>query len=101
QRAMDAGLNHAYRDEAAQTGRDEFELTMAKAAPEVQRQLDELLAPPPPHEVKWGGYFVLYGLVVALPFAAMLLVYRRRKREYSYRPREIAAALFFASPWIA
>src|SRR5436189_4042804 len=25
---------------------------------DVQRRLDELLAPPPPVKVRWGGYFV-------------------------------------------
>ena len=67
---------------------------------DVQRQLDELLAPPPPHQVRWTGYFVAYALLCAAPFALMYAVYRRRRKEYSYKPREVGAAMMFASPWI-
>ena len=99
-RAMDSGFAHEYRDEAQRTGADEYQLALAKAAPRVQRQLDEILAPPPPHEVRWRWYFALYGIAVASPFAAMYFFYRQRKKEFSYKPREVGAAMFFASPWL-
>jgi multiple sugar transport system permease protein len=99
-RAMDAGLNHAYAGEARASGRNEYQIALQVAKGDVQRQLDELLAPPPPRVVSWTPYFAVYGLVVAAPFAGMAAVYRRRKKEYSYRAREVGAALVFASPWI-
>ncbi|MEA2708184.1 MAG: multiple sugar transport system permease protein [Phycisphaerales bacterium] len=99
-RAMDAACNHAYADEAKRTGGSEAQIALREMKGDVQRQLDELLAPPPPHKVKWAGYFYAYAAVVAAPFALMLFVYRKRRKEYSYRSREVGSALFFASPWI-
>ena len=99
-RAMDAGLNHAYAAEASRTGGNEFQIALNEMKQPVQRRIDELLAPPPPHVVNWTPYFVGYAFVIAAPFGLMYAVFRRRKKEYSYRGREIGAALMFASPWI-
>jgi multiple sugar transport system permease protein len=99
-RATDAACNHAYVDKARQANLSEAAYALRETKGEVQRQLDELLAPPPPHQVRWTGYFVAYALVVAAPFALMLVVYRKRRKEYSYKPREIGAAMMFATPWI-
>src|SRR5207248_1166526 len=87
-RASDAACNHAYAEEARRTGRDECEIALTRAAPDVQRALDELLAPPPPHVVGWTRYFVLYAFVFLSPFALMYFVYRKRRKEYSYKARE-------------
>ena len=99
-RATDAACNHAFAEAARRADVSEAAFALREMKGDVQRQLDELLAPAPPHEVKWSPYFVAYAFVVAAPFALMYVVYRRRRREYAYRPREIGAALMFASPWI-
>jgi multiple sugar transport system permease protein len=99
-RAMDAANNHVYAAAAKAADRDENEYALAMMQPEVQRQLDELLAPPPPTEVRWGPYLWAYGGIVALSIAMIWLAYHRRRVEYGYRAREVGAALMFASPWM-
>ena len=84
-RATDLAVNHAFAEEAKKTGGDEIQMALSSCAPEVQRQLNEILAPPPPHKIEWGGYFWMYGAIVVLPFVLMFVVYHRRKRVYSYR----------------
>lgn len=98
-RATDLATNHALAQKAKETGGDEIQMALASAAPEVQRQLNEIMAPPPPTKVDWRGYFVLYGFVILLPFVLMYFVYQKRKKEYSYKPGEIGAAMLFATPW--
>lgn len=98
-RAYEAGVNHEYADEAKKTGQDEYKLALAKNQVEVQEGLDEILHPPPSSPVNWTPYFVIYGVVVALPFIALVIAYRKRKREYGYRAREVGAAMLFLSPW--
>jgi multiple sugar transport system permease protein len=65
----------------------------------VQKQLDTVLAPPPPNIVSWKPYFFMYGALLALPFGAMYIVYRLRRHARVYRAHELGAALLFASPW--
>jgi multiple sugar transport system permease protein len=67
---------------------------------DVQTILDEILEPPPPHVVNWTPYFVAYGSICAAPFGLMYLQFRRKRREYGWRGREVGAAMLFASPWI-
>jgi len=86
-------------EEAKRRGVDEIELTLSTMQEPVQRQLDQVLRPPPPTRVSWWPYFLGYGVVVLAPFAAMLQAYRRRKRRDGYRAREVGAALLFLSPW--
>jgi multiple sugar transport system permease protein len=99
-RATDAALNHAYAEQAKATGGDEIEMALAASVPTVQHQLDQLLAPPPPVKVSWNGYFAMYAALVAAPFVLMYVVFRRRKKEFSYKPGEVGAAMMFASPWV-
>jgi ABC-type sugar transport system permease subunit/ABC-type glycerol-3-phosphate transport system substrate-binding protein len=98
--AYEAAVNHRFAAEAKELGTDEVKLALSRMQGEVQRQLDEALRPPPPREVKWGPYFWAYGAVIAIPFVAMWIVYRQRKRAYGYRGREVGAGLMFVSPWI-
>jgi multiple sugar transport system permease protein len=98
--ATSLATSHEYAAQAKAEGRDEYEYTLAACAAPVQRQLDAIIRPPPPHLVSWTPYFVLYGLILAGCLAAMLVVQRRRRRSHGYKPRETAAALMFASPWL-
>jgi multiple sugar transport system permease protein len=100
-RATDAAMNHVFQEEAKKTGRDECELALADAAPMVQEQLNDLLAPPPPRVVQWSPWFVMYAIVIASPFVLMGIVYRRRKKLYGYRAHEVGSAIFFTAPWLA
>jgi multiple sugar transport system permease protein len=91
---------HEYADEARRLGVDEMQLCLQKAQEPVQRSLDEILRPLPPEmRVDWTPYFWCYGLLVALPFAAMFLAYHRRRRLHGYKAREVGSAMLFASPW--
>ncbi len=98
-RGTDNALNHVFAKEAKASGKDEIQLALSDAVPAVQRQLDDLLAPPPPWVVSWTPYFVAYFVVILAPFALMGWVYRRRKRLYGYRAREVGSALMFTGPW--
>jgi multiple sugar transport system permease protein len=99
-RAFDAGANHQFAAEARRTGRDEYEMALEYMQRDVQRQLDQLLSPPPPTVVRWGPIFWAYALIVVAPFAAMFVAYKRRRREYGYKARELGAAMLFLSPWV-
>lgn len=98
-RAYEAGVRHEYADEAKKTGKDEITLALERNQSEVQHGLDEILHPPPADVVYWTPYFALYGLIVATPFVALVVAYKRRKKEYGYRAREVGAAMLFLSPW--
>ena len=98
-RAYEAAVSHELDDDARKLGRDPIEYTLATMQQPVQRQLDEILRPLPPTPVRWGPYFALYAVAVALPFAAIYVTYKRRKRIDAYRAREVGAAMLFLSPW--
>lgn len=99
-RAYDAAVNHVYAPQAAASGGDEIQLALSVMQEPVQRQLDASLSPPPAEEVRWGVYFWAYGVVLILPFVLMYIAYRRQRREYGYRGRNIGAAMLFISPWM-
>jgi multiple sugar transport system permease protein len=112
-RAYDDGVRHmdraaaeaSLRGNAAVTPDDvtaaECRIALARAQEPVQAMLDEYLTPLTAEtRVNWTPYFWAYGLLVALPFAVLFVVYRARRREYGYRAGEVASALLFASPWI-
>jgi multiple sugar transport system permease protein len=98
-RAFEAGVNHQFRDEAQRTGQDEAAMALKAMQGDVQRQLDELRQPPPPNIVRWGPYLWVYGLLALLPIPLVYIFYKRRKKEYGYRAREVGAAMLFVSPW--
>ena len=99
--ALENAVNHGFVAKAQAAGKDEVQFCLDSATTDVQRALDELRTPPPPESrVNWPPYLFAYLLLVLTPFLAMIPVYYRRKREYAYKPREIGAALLFASPWI-
>jgi multiple sugar transport system permease protein len=98
-RATDAGVHHRFADRARETGEDETKLALSTMGAVVQQRLDGVLRPPPAHAVNWRPYLWLYGALALAPLPLMYLTYRRRRREYGYRPREIAAAMLFVSPW--
>jgi multiple sugar transport system permease protein len=97
--ATDAAVTHQYAAQAKVAGVDEVAYTLRLCQAPVQRQLDAIIQPPPPHVVSWRPYLALYALAVGALLAAILIAARRR-RIGGYRPRETAAALMFASPWL-
>ena len=99
-RAYDAAVNHSLREEARKAGVDEVQFCLARMQTDVQRSLDEILQPLPPTVVDWKPYLAGYALVLIAPFVAMYFLYKRRRREYGYKAREVGAAMVFASPWL-
>src|SRR5436305_7730102 len=107
-KAYENGVGHVFRDRAraeAPPGQHvedyEMHLVLADAQVPVQRMLDEILTPlPKATVVNWTPWFWLYGALIVIPFAAMFFTYRARRRLYSYKAREIGAAMLFASPWL-
>lgn len=99
-RAIESAVNHRYAEEAQRLGVDEVKLSLQRAQVDVQRQLDEALAPPPPTVVNWWPWFGGYAAMITLPFVAMWIAFHRHKRTHSYRARETGAALLFLSPWL-
>ncbi|MGB7159279.1 MAG: extracellular solute-binding protein [Tepidisphaeraceae bacterium] len=99
-RAFDAATRHSLAAEAKRLGVDEVEHALRTMQRPVQAELDKHLAPPPPRIVNWRPYLWGYAALVAAPFAAMIVAYRRRRVEYGYKKRELGAAMLFASPWM-
>ena len=99
-RAHDAGVRHHFRAEAQASARDEYELALTSMQRGVQEQLDRLLSPSPARVVNWTPIVVAYALIVVAPFAALFVAYKRRRREYGYKAREVGAAMLFISPWV-
>jgi ABC-type sugar transport system permease subunit/ABC-type glycerol-3-phosphate transport system substrate-binding protein len=99
-RAYDAAVGHKYASEAKATGDDEVRLALARMQDPVQRALDEIARPLPPHVVRWTPYLAIYGCLIMALLAATILASRVRARSHGYKLRETGAALLFASPWI-
>jgi multiple sugar transport system permease protein len=99
-RAYEAAVGHEFAAEAKAKKVDEVKLALSTLQQPVQRQLDEILRPPPPTKVTWWPYFLAYAAAIALPFAAMFVFYRRRRRAEGYRAGEVGAAMLFLSPWL-
>ncbi|MEA2698160.1 MAG: multiple sugar transport system permease protein, partial [Myxococcales bacterium] len=79
-RAYEAAVGHKYAAEARATGSDEIKLALATMQEPVQRQLDALSRPLPPHVVDWRPYIGGYTVVVlALIVAALVYTHRRRR----------------------
>jgi ABC-type sugar transport system permease subunit/ABC-type glycerol-3-phosphate transport system substrate-binding protein len=78
----------------------EIKADLSRNQVDVQRRLDEIVEPPPPHEVGWGIYFTAYGLLVALPFVALVVAVRRGRKYKTYRSGQSAVAMLFLSPWL-
>ena len=88
------------RRRGASSDDDEVELALERNQAIVQAELDAILTPPPPTVVKWTPYLWLYASDRAHAVRADVDAYRRRRREYGYRAREVGAAMLFASPWM-
>ncbi|HEY2510100.1 MAG TPA: extracellular solute-binding protein [Polyangiaceae bacterium] len=99
-RATDAAVGHKYAALGRETGQDEIALALTSMQEPVQRQLDELARPLPPHVVAWLPYLAVYAAAIALALVAVVVWSHRRGRSHGYRVRETGAALLFASPWI-
>jgi ABC-type sugar transport system permease subunit/ABC-type glycerol-3-phosphate transport system substrate-binding protein len=97
--AYEEAVNHKlasqYKDE-----NKEIEACLTEASFDPQRALDAIVKPLPPHKVKWGIYFLLYGVLLVVPFFAMYVALRRSRRYRIYRPGETRTALMFLSPWL-
>lgn len=96
--ATNLAVNHASADDAAAQGIDEVTFALRQAQVPAQRQLDAVLSPPPPHEVRWGPWLIGYVLIAVALVAAIPLAARRWRRRYKLR--ETGSALLFASPWL-
>ena len=99
--ATDAALEHgdwSGLTEDQKNDRVRDGLTAAQVL--VQRKLDEVIKPLPPHEVRWGGYFGGYAVLLTLPFLGMYAAVVRGRRTKAYKPGETWTALLFASPWM-
>jgi multiple sugar transport system permease protein len=107
-KAYENGVGHVFRDRAraeVPQGQDaedyEMHLVLADTQVPVQRMLDEILTPlPKATVVNWTPWFWLYAAMIVIPFAGMFFTYRARRRLYSYKAREVGAAMLFASPWM-
>lgn len=101
-RACDAALNHeaSIVAEARAKGQSEAKVALARMQVDVQRQLHRILSPPPPTKVNWRPYLLGYLLLLLAPVIAMFVLYKRRRKEYGYKAREVGAAMVFVSPWV-
>lgn len=97
--ATDFAVNHAYADEAKRQGVDEVSLVLSRSGDVAQRQLDEIISPPPPTTVNWTPYLAGYALLALCPLLLIWLVFRRRRQTHGYRASEVRAGLLFVSPW--
>lgn len=98
-RATDAATNHMFAG-VAKDKNDEMRLALSTMQKDVQRQLDAILAPPPPTKVDWTHYFIAYGLLLITLAGAAAIAYRRNRRTHGYRAREVGASVLFLSPWL-
>lgn len=99
-RAYDAAVNHFYDNEAARSGKDPVEMSLTAMQHDVQKRLDELLAPSPPRVVNWTPWFVFYGILVLLPLVGIGYAACRPGRFRRYNKGEVRDAMIFASPWM-
>jgi multiple sugar transport system permease protein len=99
-RAYEAAVGHEFAAAAKAQNVDEVKLTLATLQQPVQRQLDEILRPPPPTKVTWWPYFLAYGAAIVAPLVAIRFAYRRRRRAEGFRSSEVRAAMLFLSPWL-
>ncbi|MGN6627382.1 MAG: carbohydrate ABC transporter permease, partial [Tepidisphaeraceae bacterium] len=98
-RATDAATNHMFAG-VAKDKSDEMRLALSTMQRDVQRQLDAILAPPPPTKVDWAHYFIAYGVLLVTLAGAAAIAYRRNRRTHGYRAREVGASVLFLSPWL-
>ena len=96
--AFENAVYHKLHDRYPADKDAEVRACLAAAQAEVQRALDEVVKPLPPHVVSWWPYFTAYGLLIAAAFGGIALAVKRNRR--AYQPGETAVALGFASPWI-
>ncbi len=97
--ACNAATGHKYAEEARATGADEVQLSLSRMQEPVQQQLDAITRPPAGRAVDWRPYAVVYLAAIAAALGAILFYSHKRRRSHSYKMRETAAAMFFASPW--
>ena len=96
-RAFDAATIHQSQ---AKTNTQEAKVALTAMQVDVQRQLDRVIAPPPPVKVNWTPYFVGYAFVVVALLAAVWITFKLHRRSHNYSGRELGAAALFASPWV-
>lgn len=98
-RAFESAVRHEFDDQARRSGEDPIRLALQSAAWPAQKQLDEILQPPPPDVVNWKPWLTLYASIVAIPALLIYLAFKRRRRVQGYRKSEVRAAMMFIAPW--
>ncbi len=98
--AYEEAVNHKLADEYKGDENGEIKACLEEAQIQVQRHLDAIIQPPPPHRVDWGVYFVGYTILIVLPFVAIFFALRRNQKLRIYRRGETANAMIFLSPWL-
>ena len=97
--AYEEAVNHKlkgdYKDE-----NQEIRACLSDAQIDVQRHLDAITKPLPPHEVQWGGYFVGYSILILIPFIGIFFALKRNQKLRVYRRGETTNAMIFLSPWL-
>ena len=87
------------KEKKEKLGELEARIAMQNVQGEVQKRLDIILSPPSGSTVQWRPYLIGYIILIALPFLAIWLAYRKKRGLKAYRASEIGWAMFFASPW--
>jgi ABC-type sugar transport system permease subunit/ABC-type glycerol-3-phosphate transport system substrate-binding protein len=98
-RAYEAATHHQFQ-QVARDKDEEIHLSLAAMQVDVQRQLDAIISPLPPHQVYWIHYFLLYFALLAGMAVMMFITYRRRRKSHGYKAAEVGASLVFVSPWL-
>ncbi len=98
--AYEESVNHKLQSRYPNDKDAEVKACLTEAQEVVQRQLDAIIKPPPPHRVEWGVYFVSYAIVIVIPFIAIFVALRRNQKLRIYRRGETGTAMIFLSPWL-
>jgi multiple sugar transport system permease protein len=98
-RAFESASRHEYDEQAKKTGEDPILLALRAAQNPAQRQLDDILKPPPPTIVNWTPWIALYSVIIVLPIILIWWTYHRRRKIEGYRKSEVLAGMFFVAPW--
>jgi ABC-type sugar transport system permease subunit/ABC-type glycerol-3-phosphate transport system substrate-binding protein len=97
--AYEEAVNHKHAGEFKDED-EEIKKCLTDAQAVVQRQLDEVINPLPPHKVNWVVYLAGYAVLIVIPFIAIYVALGRNRKTRLYRRGETGAAMLFISPWL-